>query len=99
MIHFVLTKSPWFYCYWYICYFDGRCQITKSNRRTRIFLLRVAINKALLVSTQSFTSFIYKTKRIVAKRYYQMPKKSFGFRSKNVGSKCLGADELAVAKK
>ena len=97
MIHFVLTKSPWFCCYWYICYFDGRYQITKSNCWTHIFLLRVAINKALLVSAQSFTSFIYKTKRIVAKRYHQMPKKSFGLRSKNVGSKCLGADEWITA--
>ena len=32
MIYFVLTKSPWFYCYRHICYFDGRCQIAKSNR-------------------------------------------------------------------
>ena len=62
-----------------------------------MFLLRVAINKALLVSTQSFTSFIYKTKHIVVKRYCQMPKKSFGLRSKNVGSKCLGADQLITA--
>ena len=91
MIYFVLIKSPWFYCYRHICYFDGRCQIAKSNRWTRIFLLRVAINKALLASTQSFTSFVYKTKRVVAKRYYQMPKESFGLRSKNVGSKCFGA--------
>ena len=33
----------------------------------------------------------------MAKRYYQMPKKSFRLRSKNVGSKCLGANELIAA--
>ena len=32
MIYFVLTKSPWVYCYRYICYFDRRCQTAKSNR-------------------------------------------------------------------
>ena len=91
MIYFVFTKSPWFFCYWHICHLDGRCQIAKSNNSTHIFLLRIAINNALLVSTQTFTSFVYKTKHVVAKRYHQMPKKSFGLRSKNVGSKCLGA--------
>ena len=93
MIYFVLTKSPWFYCYWRICYFDGGYQIAKSRRRTCIFLLRVAINKALLVSTQSFVSFVYKIKDIEAEKYHQIPKIVQAL-EKKVGTMCLGAASI-----
>ena len=82
MIYFVLTKSPWFYCYQHMCYFDGRCQISKSNRWTCIFLLRVAINKALPVSTQSFASFVYKIKHIQAEIHALLLKNRSGFGAK-----------------
>ena len=83
MTYFVFTKSPWFYCYRHICYFDGRRKIANSNRWTCIFLLRVAINKALPISTQSFASFVHKIKYIQAERYDLLPK--------NIGAKCSGA--------
>ena len=82
MICFVLTKSLWFFCYWHICYFDWRCQIAKSNRWTCIFLLSVATNKALPISTQSFASFVYKIKHIEAERYDLVPKNCSCFGAK-----------------
>ena len=79
MIYFF---APWFYCYRHTCYFDGRCQIAKSNRWTCIFLLRVAINKELPVSTQSFASFAHKRKHGKAERYELLPKNRSGFGAK-----------------
>ena len=78
MIYFVLPKSSWFYCYRNICYFDGIWQIGKSNRWTCIFLLRVAINKALPVIKQSSGSFVYIIKHIQAERYDLLPKNRSG---------------------
>ena len=44
--------------------------------------LRVAINKALPVSTQSLSSFVYKIKHIEAERYDVIPKNRSGFGTK-----------------
>ena len=55
------------------------------------FFFSVAINKALPVSNQSFTSFVYKIKHIQAERYDILPKNRSGFGAKNVGPKCSGA--------
>ena len=95
VIYSVATKSPWFYCYRHICYLDGKSQIAKSNLWTCIFLLRVAINKALPVSTQSFASFVYKIKHIQAERYNLLPKNRSRFGAKNVGPKCSGAVSIS----
>ena len=64
--------------------FQSKCQIAKSNRWTCVFLLRVAINEASLISTQSFASFVYKIKHMQTERYDLLPQKSFRLWSKNV---------------
>ena len=77
VIQYVLTKSPWLYCYWHICYFNGRCQIAKSNRWTCISLLCVTINKALPVTTQSFASFVLQNKIYKGRKMWSKNQKSF----------------------
>ena len=47
-----------------------------------IFLLRVAINKALPVTSQSLASFVYKIKNIQTERYDLLPKNCLGFGAK-----------------
>ena len=78
----MLTKSPWFYCsgIYVISMDDAKLQnlIVESV----FFPLRVAINKALPVSTQSFASFVYKIKHIQAERYDLLPKHPSGFGAK-----------------
>ena len=56
--------------------------IAKSNRWTCIFLLRVTINKALPVTTQSFASFVYKIKHIEAESHDLINKNRSGFGAK-----------------
>ena len=77
-----------------MCHFDGRCQIANSNRWACIFLLRVAINKALPVTTQRFASFGYKIKHIQAGRYDLLPKNRSGFGVKMKEQRVLVPSQL-----
>ena len=60
------------------------------------FLFRVAINKALPVTTQSFASSIYKIKHIEVERYDLLPKDHSGIWGKNIGAKCSGAVQISL---
>ena len=82
MIYFVLTKSPWFCCYQHIYVSSMEDEKLQNLIVELVFFFCGAINKALLVSTQSFALFVYKMKHIQAERYDILPENHSGFLAK-----------------